>query len=172
MGQVDRIDVFAVFREKVVCGNISTDLLVRGNMSINIFNPYSAAQINISAYQVLSKHLLDLFLDAFLENRVLKYKVPLVHLDTISQYGDLNILFASNNSLAGKQILSEEAGIGFFTKMTIKSDPYFTTGVLVLLELEDHKINHHYGYIKEKIATYQILTRSLFAPYLPIYNTS
>jgi len=79
-GRVDRIDVIAIFSEMVVCGNISTDLLVRGNISINIFNPYSAAQINISASQVLSKHLLGLFLDAFLEDRVLKYKVPLVHL--------------------------------------------------------------------------------------------
>jgi len=34
MGRVDTIDVFAVFGEMVVCGNISTISYVRGNISI------------------------------------------------------------------------------------------------------------------------------------------
>lgn len=71
-------------------------------------------------------------------------------LETLSQYGDLNILFGSSNSLSGKQILSEGIGIGFCTKITLKNDPYFTTGMLVPLELEDHEINHYYGYIVRK----------------------
>jgi len=33
MGRVDRIDVFAIFNEIVVCGNMSTISYVRGNMS-------------------------------------------------------------------------------------------------------------------------------------------
>src|SRR5690625_6265651 len=35
MGRVDRIDVFAIFNEIVVCGNISTISYVRGNISTN-----------------------------------------------------------------------------------------------------------------------------------------
>src|SRR5690625_4836868 len=35
MGRVDRIDVFAIFSETVVCGNMSTNLYVRGNISID-----------------------------------------------------------------------------------------------------------------------------------------
>ncbi|MFC4025206.1 LysR family transcriptional regulator [Oceanobacillus longus] len=71
-------------------------------------------------------------------------------IEKLTQYGDLNILFASSNSLAGKQILSEGIGIGFFTKITLKNDPYFTTGMLVPLELENQKIIHYYGYLRRK----------------------
>src|SRR5699024_5351512 len=45
-----------------------------------VFIPYLVAPINILAYQVLSNHLLDLFLDVFLKGGVLKYKAPLTHL--------------------------------------------------------------------------------------------
>ncbi|HBH2272443.1 TPA: hypothetical protein ACG3GW_003779 [Clostridioides difficile] len=33
MGRVDRIDVFMIFSETVVYGNISTNLYVRGNIT-------------------------------------------------------------------------------------------------------------------------------------------
>lgn len=37
MGRVDRIDVFAILGEMVVCGNMSTITYVRGNRSkVNI----------------------------------------------------------------------------------------------------------------------------------------
>src|SRR5699024_9801954 len=36
MGRVDRIDVFSIFTEMGVYGNISTDFYVRGNISIDL----------------------------------------------------------------------------------------------------------------------------------------
>lgn len=35
MGRVDRIDIFAIFNEKDVCGNIWSNSYVRGNISTN-----------------------------------------------------------------------------------------------------------------------------------------
>lgn len=41
VGRVDRIDVFAIFGKMVVCGNISTILYVRGNISILLLICYA-----------------------------------------------------------------------------------------------------------------------------------
>lgn len=57
MGRVDRIDVFAIFNEIVVCGNISTVSYVCGNMSIigkmNSHNSINIAKVLVILYYII-----------------------------------------------------------------------------------------------------------------------
>lgn len=68
----------------------------------------------------------------------------------LKKHGEPNIFFNSENRDIGRQILASGTGIGFYSSVIIKHDPYFTTGKLVAIPILDTEINLLYGYIRLK----------------------
>ncbi len=78
------------------------------------------------------------------------YQMYLGILELLRKYGQPNILYSSTNSIMGKQIMAEGIGVGFCSGLTIKNDPFFTSGKLIAIPISNADIKLSYGYIRLK----------------------
>ncbi|RNF39727.1 LysR family transcriptional regulator [Planococcus salinus] len=68
----------------------------------------------------------------------------------LSPYGDINVLFTSGNTEVAKKIISQGVGIGFFTDLSLKKDPYILNGSLIPIDIKDLKTNSIFASIHSK----------------------
>ncbi|WP_174731989.1 LysR family transcriptional regulator [Mesobacillus harenae] len=78
------------------------------------------------------------------------YNMSNFMINLLSDYGNLNILFTSDNTEIAKKVIVEGVAIGFFTELSLKNDPYLLNGDLIALDIKDYKRKITLGLIRSK----------------------
>ncbi|WP_284037618.1 LysR family transcriptional regulator [Neobacillus sp. 114] len=68
----------------------------------------------------------------------------------LRKYGEPNILLTTGNTEASKRIIAEGVGIGFYTDLELKNDPYVLTGKILPLPISGEEMRAQFGWIKLK----------------------
>lgn len=64
-------------------------------------------------------------------------------------YGDIDILLTTENSEIAKKMIIESNAIGFFSKLSLKEDPYSQSGQIIPLQIKNTKLEIYYSCIRE-----------------------
>ncbi|WP_042351344.1 LysR family transcriptional regulator [Bacillus massiliigorillae] len=68
----------------------------------------------------------------------------------LKKYGEPNILFTTGNTEVSKRIIAEGLGIGFYTDLELKNDPYVLTGKIIPMRISGEETPSTFGWIKLK----------------------
>lgn len=68
----------------------------------------------------------------------------------LKKHGEPNILFSTGNTEATKRIIAEGLAIGFYTKLSLKTDPYVENNLIIPLHISDEAVSVAYGWIHSK----------------------
>ncbi|KAB2336247.1 LysR family transcriptional regulator [Cytobacillus depressus] len=68
----------------------------------------------------------------------------------LRKYGEPNILLTTGNTEASKRIIAEGLGIGFYTDLELKNDPYVLKGKIIPLQISGEEKRSAFGWIKLK----------------------
>jgi DNA-binding transcriptional LysR family regulator len=78
------------------------------------------------------------------------YNMTQYMINLLSDYGNMNILFTSDNTEIAKKVIVEGVAIGFFTELSLKDDPYILNGDLIALDIKNNKTVVSLGWIRSK----------------------
>lgn len=68
----------------------------------------------------------------------------------LQNYGELNILFESDNTESAKRVIAEGLAVGFYTDFSMKVDPYVKMGDIVPVPITENIVDITFGWIRSK----------------------
>ena len=85
-----------------------------------------------------------------------EYKMKTFALNFLKNYGKPKLLITSGNSEGAKKFISQSVAIGFYSDISLKTDPYVLSGEIVPLQINNPQTYCYFGILYRRDANLSI----------------
>lgn len=122
--------------------NLVTENLLSTSIKVCVGKRFELNELSEIALEEIVQHPIVMFKSGYNMNHM-------VH-NLLSDYGEPNVLFSSGNTEVAKKVIADGIGIGFFTDLSLRDDPYVLNGSIIPLDIQGYNVESNYASIQPK----------------------